>query len=155
MKILSQKYVVLCTVKLLQCLSDFIYFYFIIITLQFPWPSVLFCTLQRVIQQKGKAEWSYNLQFTVRAGHIKAAQKHLPTTPQSNAANESDTDFKYTNRNPWRWISQNETLWFRSLNQKKLKDCFGFDFVLYPHLANGWSGEADVKSCSTTTYSGK
>lgn len=38
-----------------------------------------------------------------------------PTLPWSNTANQSDTEFKYTNRNPWRLISQNEVLRFRSV----------------------------------------
>ena len=132
-----------CTAFL--CLSDFLFFYIIIATLPFNWISALFCTVQHRIQLEGKAECIIQHAVHCRSLACKAAQKHLPTTPQSNAANELDTDYKYTNRNPLRWISQNEIFWFRSV---KLKDCF----LPSPH---NWRGAGEHNKKQVTTYSGK
>lgn len=86
--------------------------------------SLTFCTvLHSSTCESAKGESRMITQFAIhcRSRAHKGSTMHLPTTPPSNAANESDTDFKYTTGNPWRWISQNEILWFTSV---KLKDCF-------------------------------
>lgn len=113
-----------CTAFL--CLSDFLFFYLVIATLPFNWISALFCTVLHGIQLGVKAESIIQYAIHCRSLACKAVQRHLRKTPRSNAANESDPDYKYRNRNPLRLISQNEILWFRSV---KLKDCF----LLSPH----------------------
>lgn len=99
----------------------FSFFYLIIATLLFNWISALFCTLQHGIHLEGKAEGITQYVIHRRSPACRAAQRCLPRTPGSNAANETDRGYKYTCRDNLRWISQNKVFWFRSV---KVKDCF-------------------------------
>lgn len=148
MKILPQKY---CLATHSAAFLMLVWFYLLLLHNCHPPIYLTFCTvLHSATCDSAKGESRVIIQYAIhcRSQACKGSREAPTHNSMSNAANESD--FKYTNRNPWRWIRQNEILWFISV---KLKDCF----LPTPHkwVKRGSRGEEPQNKKQVTIYSGK